>query len=102
MVSSLDCGRHNGLVEKTPTRPCGVHKLDFADDQGSCTPIGIEYLWVPKTSSGAPTRDDVPERTWVLAKRPCGCRKPHPVHRPGTMCEKETSVLAERPTSHIR
>jgi hypothetical protein len=21
MVSSLDCGRHSGLVEKTPTRP---------------------------------------------------------------------------------
>ena len=31
-----------------------------------------------------------------------GCRKPHPAHRPGTMYEKETSVLAERPTSHIR
>ena len=27
-------------------------------------------VWVPKTSSGAPTRDDVPERTSVLTERP--------------------------------
>ena len=31
---------------------------------------GALALWVPKTSSGAPTRDDVPEGTSVLAERP--------------------------------
>src|ERR1017187_7372153 len=64
-----------------------VRKPDSADDQGSCISVAIAShprcygtkepgdrcsgaLWVPKTSSGAPTRDDVPERTSVLAERP--------------------------------
>ena len=34
---------------------CGVHKLDFADDQGSCTPIGIEYHhWCYRVSTLVP------------------------------------------------
>jgi transposase-like protein len=33
------------------------------------SPTKISDLWVPKTSSGAATRDDVPERTSILAER---------------------------------
>src|ERR1017187_341052 len=43
-------------ITRTPTpKTCGVHKLDFADDQGSCTPIGIEYHhWCYRVSTLVP------------------------------------------------
>src|ERR1035441_2897028 len=47
--------------------PYGVK--DLLAYAGQTTTWGAN-LWVPTTSSGAPTRDDVPERTSVLAERP--------------------------------
>ena len=42
------------VISKTPAA-CGVHKLDFADDQGSCTPIGIEcHHWCYRVSTLVP------------------------------------------------
>jgi hypothetical protein len=45
----------NRTHPRRPGRPCGVHKLDFADDQGLCTPIGIEYHhWCYRVSTLVP------------------------------------------------
>ena len=53
---------------------CGVHKLDFADDQGSCTPIGIEYHhWCYRVSTLVPWLGS----DWS-ADASCACRKSHP------------------------
>jgi hypothetical protein len=54
---------------------------------------------------------DVPDEKWTRIEglvresatkaAPCGCRKPHPAHRPGTMCQKERRHLSSdlRPAS---